>query len=102
MARAEQLKAMLEKDPDDVFLNFSLGMEFKSTDDFDSALRQFDRVIELDATYLSAYLRKGEVLVAMRRFDDARASLDRAAEVARQSGDQHMLDNVNELLEQLP
>lgn len=102
MARADQLKAMLEKDPDDVFLNFSLGMEFKAANEAERALRQFDRVIELDATYLSAYIRKSEVLVGLQRFDDARASLTRAADVARQSADQHMLDNVNELLEQLP
>lgn len=102
MARADQLKAMLEKDPDDVFLNFSLGMEYKSAGDAENALRQFDRVIELDAEYLSAYIRKGEVLVGLQRYDDAKASLMRAADVARQSGDQHMLENINELLEQLP
>ena len=102
MARADQLKAMLDKDPVDVFLNFSLGMEFKSAGEAENALRQFDRVIALDAAYLSAYIRKGEVLVGLQRFDDARESLTRAADVARQSGDQHMLENVNELLEQLP
>jgi predicted Zn-dependent protease len=100
--RIEQLRALLAKEPDDVFCNFSLAMELRSTDQIDAALTQFDRVIALDPNYLAAHMRKGETLMKLHRYDEARATLERGAEVARSAGDQHMVDNIQEMLDMLP
>lgn len=102
MSRIQQLQSMLEKDPDDVFLNFSLGMEHRAGGDLNRAIEQFDRVIALDGGYLTAHIRKGETLTQMKRFDEARATLTVALDVAGQSKDQHMVDIINELLDALP
>ncbi|MCB9867580.1 MAG: tetratricopeptide repeat protein [Phycisphaerales bacterium] len=102
MSRLEQLTRMLEKDPDDVFVNFGLAMEQRAAGDVDAALAQFDRTIALDPHYLAAYQRKGETLMQAGRYDEARAALERGAEVARSAGEAHMLENINEMLEQLP
>jgi len=102
MSRRAQLEEMLKKDPDDVFLNFSLAMEFKGEGETQCAIAQFDRVIALDANYLAAYQRKGETLMNAKQFDAARASLEQGIGIAKQQGDEHMVDNINEMLEMLP
>lgn len=102
MSRLEQLKGMLARDPADVFVNFALAMEYRSAGELAAALGQFDRTLELDPRYLAAYQRKGETLMQHQRFDEARAVLERGAELARSAGETHMLDNINEMLEQLP
>ncbi|MCB9850046.1 MAG: tetratricopeptide repeat protein [Phycisphaerales bacterium] len=102
MSRLEQITRMLENEPDDVFLNFSLAMEYRSAGEIEKAMAQFDRVITLDPAYLAAYMRKGETLMNNRQFDEARAALEQGVAVAKDAGDQHMLDNINEMLDMLP
>ncbi len=102
MARLEKLQQLLARNPDDVFLNFSLAMEYVAAGNEHDALRQFDRTIELDAAYLPAYQRKGELLIRQKRYDDARASLESAERIAREANDHHMVDNIREMLELLP
>lgn len=101
MSRIEQLTKLIEKDPADPFLHFSLGMEYQGAGRGPEALEQYDRVIALDPKYLAAYVQKSQVLVKAKRFDDAQKALTAAAGVAREIGDQHMLDNINEMLEML-
>jgi Flp pilus assembly protein TadD len=102
MSRLDQLTKLLERDPDDAFLNFGLAMEHRAAGNLEDALRQFDRTIELDPNYLAAYMRKGETLMNHQRFDEARVVLEHGASLARESGQSHMLENINEMLEMLP
>ena len=102
MARVDQIKRLLESEPDDVSLNFSLAMEYQSAGQTEEALRQFDRTLELDANYLAAYVRKGKLLLAEHRFEEARSTYDRGIEVARAANDQHMVSNITEMRDQIP
>jgi tetratricopeptide (TPR) repeat protein len=102
MSRIERIRKLLEKEPRDAFLNFSLGMEYQAAGQIEDALRQFDQTIEVAPDYLAAYIRKGEVLISAHRFDEARPVLERGAELARAANDQHMLDNLTHMLEMLP
>ena len=65
MSRLEQLERMLAEEPDDPFLNFSLAMELARLQRPDESLRQFDRVLELDAGYCTAYFQKISVPTSM-------------------------------------
>ncbi len=49
MPSIEQLGKLLAAEPDDVFLNFALAMEYVGAGRLDDAVRQFARVLELDA-----------------------------------------------------
>lgn len=102
MSRLQQLAKLLERDPDDAFLNFGLAMEYRAAGDWEAALRQFDRTIAVDPYYLAAHMRKGETLLQNRRFDEARAALERGAELARERGEGHLLENITEMLAQIP
>jgi len=98
MPREEKLREMLAKEPNDVFLNFSLAMELAKTDQADECLARFDRVIELDANYVAAYFLKGKTLLKLHRQDEAKAVLQAGAAKAGQLGDRHAKDQMEQLL----
>ena len=58
--RMTRLQAMLEKQPDDPFLLYSLGMEYKNAGDPARALEWFDRTLRADPNYCYAYFQKGQ------------------------------------------
>lgn len=98
MPREEQLRAMLAKEPDDVFLNFSLAMELAKTERTDECLARFNRVIELDSDYVAAYFHKGKTLLKLRRLEEARAALQAGVATACRLGDHHAKDQMEQLL----
>ena len=52
MSRLDKIQRMLEADPQDAFLNFSLAMEYVKEGRSEEALAQFSRVVELDRDVL--------------------------------------------------
>ena len=101
MSRREKIQAMLAKEPDDVFLNFGLAMEWAKEGNVESALAQFDRVLELDATYTGAYFHKGNTLIAAGRGDEAREVLTRGVAVAQRQGNDHAAEEMTGLLREI-
>ena len=98
MSRLDQLRALLEKEPQDLFLNFGLAMELFKEGRLEEALAGFDRVIELDATHSSAYQQKARILIQMGRKDQALQTLREGIETAQRSGDAHAADEMLKLL----
>ncbi len=98
MPREDKLRAMLAKEPDDVFLNFSLAMELAKTERTEECLERFDRVIKLDADYVAAYFHKGKMLLKLRRLEEAKAALQEGAAKAGRLGDRHAKDQMEQLL----
>jgi predicted Zn-dependent protease len=99
MPRIDQLKAMLAKEPDDLFLNFSLAMELAKADQPEECLAQFGRVLELNPDYVAAYLHKGKALMKMRRMAEAKAALQQGIAAAGRCGDHHAESQMEQLLE---
>jgi Tfp pilus assembly protein PilF len=89
---------MLAKEPDDVFLNFGLAMEFAKEGNADSAAAQFDRVLQLDANYVPAYYHKGNTLIGAGRGSEARQVLTRGIQVAQRVGNDHAAEEMTALL----
>lgn len=99
MPSREQLERLLEKEPDDVFLNFALAMALSKEGSSSEALTRFDRVLELDPTYTAAHLQKGTQLIAMGRRDEARSTLQSGAASAKAAGDAHAASEMQKLLD---
>ena len=97
MGRMAKIQQMLLADPNDVFLNFSLAMEYAKEGQTEEAARQFTRVTELDPGHVSAYYQQANILVGLNRNEDAKAVLDRGVEAARKAGDRHMVDKMTEM-----
>ncbi|HLU47851.1 MAG TPA: tetratricopeptide repeat protein, partial [Planctomycetota bacterium] len=76
MPSIEAIEALLAKEPDDVFLNFSLAMALVSAGRKREALERFARTLELDARYVPAHFQRGRLLADLGREDEARAALE--------------------------
>jgi len=100
--RVETIRKMLQKTPDDVFLRYSLGMEYAVAGRFDEAAAEFKRCIELDEAYLAAYVEHGKCLRSAGRLDEARKVFTAGLELAGTQGETHMRDHIRQQLEALP
>jgi Tfp pilus assembly protein PilF len=89
---------LLERDPDDVFLNFALAMEYAKENQHDEALAQFTRVTQLDRKYLPAYSQKADLLVSLNRHDEARQAFTEALVIAEEIGDKHAASSIRDAL----
>ena len=65
MIRIDQLQQMIQEDPQDVFLQYALGLEFLNAD-ISKAKEQFEKVLQLDSTYVAAYYQLGQVWVLQK------------------------------------
>lgn len=98
MSRLDQIRKMLESEPDDVFLNFGLAVEYAKQGQVDEALAQFDRLHQIDANYVPAYFQRGNILLAHGRTEDAKAALMEGIRVAQRTGDLHAAGEMQEVL----
>jgi Flp pilus assembly protein TadD len=102
MSRRAKLEQMLEKSPDDGFLNFGLAMELAKEGLTEEALARFDRVLQLDPAYIAAHLHKSRTLIRLGRTDEARAALTTGIEASKAAGDTHAADELQRLLDGIP
>lgn len=99
--RIEMIRRLLEKEPNDVFLSYSLAMEYVSAGQSQLALEQFERVLALDAEYLPAYAEAGKLLRALGQLDQARVMFQRGLDIAAAKGQNHTRDYLAQQLEGL-
>ena len=98
MPSIEQLQGLLQKEPEDAFLNFGLAMAFRKDGQDEAALSQFDRTIEVDPAYVAAYFHKGQLFAELDRPAEARAILQLGIEKAGEIGDEHARGEMGEFL----
>ena len=100
--RIESIRKMLEGEPDDVFLHYSLGMEYASAERYDEAVSEFRRCIEIDGGYVAAHVEVGKCLRAAGDLSGAREAFLRGLEVASGKGEKHVEDFIRQQLRGLP
>jgi tetratricopeptide (TPR) repeat protein len=70
--RLDLLRRMLEKEEDDVFLNYALGLEYaKNPENIIMAEVQFKKVTDLDPDYMAAFYQLGKLLEAQTKLSEA-------------------------------
>lgn len=65
------LLAMLEKEPDDIFLNYALGTEYVGELDVIQAEFQFKKVLQMEPSYIAAYYQLGKLFESQLKNADA-------------------------------
>lgn len=99
--RIETIRKMLAEDPGDVFLHYSLAMEYASAGRHEEAVEEFRRCIDLDEAYLSAYVEAGKSLRAAGRVAEARDMFAMGMELAALQGESHVRDYIQQQLDGL-
>ncbi len=99
--RISTIQSMLKKSPGDVFLRYSLAMEFFARGDHEQAIQEFSRCIQEDPAYLPAYVEAGKCLRAAGRIQQAIDMFKDGLRLAQTKGDRHTQDFIAQQLEGL-
>jgi len=101
MSRREKIEAMLEDEPQDQFLRYSLACEYDNESRSEESLALFRGLIAEEPPHVHAFFRGAQLLVKLDRIAEARAMLRDGIEVARQQNELHAAGEMGELLASL-
>ena len=94
--RIATIQAMIARTPNDVFLHYSLGMEYITAGKFDEAVEEFRHCIRLNANYIPAYVEAGKALRSASKLSEAREMFAAGMELAAEGGEKHVRDFIQE------
>lgn len=92
---------MVEQQPAVSFLRYGLAMEYRNAGDLDSAMKEFQALLQVDPDYSAAYFHGGQTLEKLGRIDEARDLYNTGIEVTTRKGDFHTRDEIRGALEML-
>ncbi|MCU0960535.1 MAG: tetratricopeptide repeat protein [Pirellulaceae bacterium] len=98
VSRREQIEAMLQDEPQDTFLRYSLAMELQKEGEHEASLARFRELMRDRPPHVPAYFMAARLLLQLQRADEARATLREGIEYARAQGDHHAASEMGELL----
>ncbi len=90
---------MLADQPEDPFLHFALAKELDATGDATGALKEYDRVIELDKEYIGLYYHRAELQHRMGKVDQAIGTAKTGIEIGKRQGASKDVAELYQLLE---
>ncbi|HSH66614.1 MAG TPA: hypothetical protein VLB84_12685 [Bacteroidia bacterium] len=100
-SRLEQLKKMLETEPNDSFLNYALALEHARVNEITEAIRLIEEIIARDANYLGAYYQLGKYYELSSNPAKAIEIYKKGIELAKQQKNRKTQLELNEALLQL-
>lgn len=96
--RRQQIETMLQAEPQDTFLRYSLAMELQKDGEHEASLAQFRELMADRPPHVPAFFMAARLLLQLQRIDEARAALREGIEYARAQGDHHAASEMSELL----
>ena len=98
LAYLEKVTTDGSKDP---FAWYALANEYSGLGRHDDALRTFEKLRDMDPSYVPQYLICGQMLANLKRPDEARTWLTQGIEAAKKAGNTHALSELTNVLESL-
>jgi hypothetical protein len=98
MTRRDKIELMLNDEPGDLFLRYSLAMELEKEGEHDASLAKFIELSQERPSYVPAFFMAGQLLTRLGRFAGARAVLRDGIDAARDQGDLHAAAEMSEYL----
>jgi len=96
-----KLQAMLDRQPNDPFLLYSLGMEYRKLNDPARAVEFFDRTLRADPGYCYAYYQKGQAYESAGDAEAAKRAYREGIEAAARTGDEHARGEIQGALDMI-
>ena len=100
--RIDKIQAMLQDDPRDSFLRYTLAMEYRKLDDNKKSLELLAELANQDEPkFVAAFFMAAQQLVELDRLDEARTFLRDGIDEARRQDNQHAAAEMSELLSEI-
>lgn len=97
-ARIDKLLDMLKSEPEDLFLNYALGIEYLTVSRFTESEVQFKKVLTLDVNYIAAYYQLGKLLEAQTKTQEALEHYHSGLEKAKLKKDNKAINEFGEAI----
>ena len=95
------LKEILALDPKNSFARYGIAMELANRGDVETALREFDVLIEQNPDYTAAYFMSAQTLAKAGRNTEAVEKLKAGIGCAARTGNRHALSEMQGMLDEL-
>jgi thioredoxin-like negative regulator of GroEL len=100
--RLEKIQSMLECDPNDPFLRYTLAMEYRKLEQNEKSLELLTELaFREQPRYVAAFFMAAQQLVELDRVEDARSYLREGIEEARNQNNHHAAAEMGELLAEI-
>lgn len=96
--RKDLLIEMLEKEPEDVFLNYALAVEFVGEGKYEEAEKQFLKTTKLNEGYLPCYYQLGQVAEKLNKEKEALEYYNKGVDLAKKQNNNKALNELNEAI----
>lgn len=100
--KIRRFEALVADDPKNPLHRFALAGAYLGAGQWALAEAAYGRCLDLDPGWMMAYIRRGRCLIELSRWDDARAMLERGAELASAQGHDEPFEEIRDLMAQLP
>lgn len=98
LPRKEMIFDMLLKEPEDVFLNYALAMEYIASSDFKSAEAQLRKTLSINPEYLPCFYQLGQLNEKLEHNETAISFYKQGLELAKKQGNRKAMGELNEAL----
>lgn len=98
LSRKEQILNMLEGEPNDVFLNYALAMEFVSAHELKEADEQLKKVLSIKTDYLPCFYQLGQLNEKLGNNDIALTYYKQGVDLAKSQNNNKALGELNEAI----
>ena len=89
---------MLKEEPQDVFLNYALAVEFVGEGKYEEAEKQYLKTLELNKEYLPCYYQLGQAAEKLKKEKEALEYYKRGADLAKKQNNNKALNELNEAI----
>ena len=95
------LTEILTHNPGDAFARYGLAMEHANQGQTDASLAEFDRLLSTHSDYTAGYFMAAQTLEKAGRTAEARTRLEQGIASAQRTGNQHALNEMQGMLDDL-
>ncbi|MDQ3277882.1 MAG: hypothetical protein M3Q06_06125 [Bacteroidota bacterium] len=101
MERIDKLKAFLEQNPSDSFVQHALALEYVKAGNDSAAKEQWEALLARDEDYVGSYYHLAKLQERQGEKEGAIATYEKGMQVARKSGDNHAYNELQAAYEDL-
>jgi len=98
LSRKDMILHMLEKEPNDVFLNYALAMEQIASSDFIEADMQLKKVLSINPHYLPCFYQLGQINEKLNNYETALNYYKQGITIATSQNNTKALGELNEAI----